>query len=58
MHRRNTETLTELCQRYETGWSIRQLAVTYHYSYGTIRNMLRECGIKLRARGGANHIAA
>jgi Helix-turn-helix domain len=42
-----------LRDRYDSGESIRALAVSTGRSYGFIHRILKETGVKLRSRGGA-----
>ncbi len=41
----------ELARRYEAGESIRQLAVAYDTSYGTVHSRLDDAGVQFRDRG-------
>ena len=43
----------DLKHRYDSGESIRSLAVSTGRSYGFIHRLLTETGVKLRGRGGA-----
>lgn len=49
-----TQITNYLRERYESGASLRELEREVGRSYGTIRLMLLEACVKLRARGG-NH---
>lgn len=42
-----------LRKKYESGASIRELAVEYSRSYGFVHRMLKDDGVELRGRGGA-----
>jgi hypothetical protein len=44
---------TDLKNRYDTGESIRSLAISTGRSYGFIHRILTETGVALRGRGGA-----
>jgi hypothetical protein len=44
---------TDLKSRYDSGESIRTLAMATGRSYGFIHRILTETGVKLRGRGGA-----
>jgi Helix-turn-helix domain len=40
---------------YKAGASIRDLATAHKLAFGTVRTLLLEAGVTLRARGGPNH---
>jgi len=42
----------ELARDYDRGATIRSLAADYRMSYGTVRLLLLEEGVRLRGRGG------
>jgi hypothetical protein len=44
---------TSLSRRYDSGESIRSLAVSTGRSYGFVHRILTETGVTLRGRGGA-----
>jgi hypothetical protein len=44
---------TDLKKRYDSGESIRALALATGRSYGFVHRILTETGVKLRGRGGA-----
>lgn len=46
----------ELKAAYLAGASIRELAVEHDLAFGTVRTLLLEAGVALRARGGPNHV--
>lgn len=45
----------ELRAAYVAGASIRELAAARKLAFGTVRTLLLEAGVTLRARGGPNH---
>ena len=47
---------TKLAKAYRNGDSIRDLAAKTGASYGTVHNRLQESGVKMRSRGGPNHV--
>lgn len=49
------ELLSRVRERYEAGASIRELAESTGRSYGAMNRLLREGGVVLRGRGGANN---
>ena len=53
-----SELATDLKGRYDSGESIRALAVATGRSYGFVHRLLIETGVKLRGRGGATRAAA
>lgn len=49
------QTLAEqAAQGYAQGLSIRQLAERHNRSYGAMNRLLKDHGVELRGRGGAN----
>lgn len=46
----------DLRAAYLTGASIRELGAQHHLAFGTVRTLLLETGVVLRARGGPNHV--
>lgn len=44
----------EVAERYQDGWSVRELAAHFAVSYGTAHNRLKAAGVTFRSRGGAN----
>ena len=46
---------SKLAGAYRGGASVRKLAKRTGRSYGTVHNALKSSGVKMRARGGANH---
>jgi hypothetical protein len=48
-----SELATDLKMRYDSGESIRTLAMATGRSYGFIHRLLTETGVTLRGRGGA-----
>ncbi|MGD9621324.1 MAG: helix-turn-helix domain-containing protein [Mycolicibacterium sp.] len=53
--RPRSEVAGELRKQYERGASIRTIAESTGYSYGSVHSMLREAGAAMRSRGGPNH---
>jgi hypothetical protein len=51
-----TQTAEQLADRYLTGDTIQGLASTTGRSYGTVRTLLLEAGVKLRPRGSGRRI--
>lgn len=45
-------TARSLAKEYDAGATIRSLAAVWDMSYGTVRKLLLEAGVKLRKRGG------
>lgn len=50
------ELMEMLKSRYESGDSIRTLSRELGHSYGLVRDLLLEAGVRLRSRGGPNRV--
>lgn len=48
---------TDLGRRYDRGATLRDLVADTGHSYGFVRNLVIESGVRLRGRGGPNRKA-
>jgi hypothetical protein len=40
-----------VCEAYQNGATLREIAEIHSVSAGTVRNTLKECGVEMRSRG-------